>query len=207
LASLLAAISVGIVVFITTNVDDILLISVFFADRTIRPRAVVIGQFAGMGMLTAASAVAALLAVAIPEGWIGLLGLAPLVLGLRGFYALWYRGTKPDDDPDDLHAEIQGGLARHSQWIAVALVTIANGGDNLGVYIPLFTREFSWIPLYTVVFAVMTGLWCSVGHWLVYHPRLGARIGHSGEVALPFVLTGLGLYILSDTWKLVTESN
>ena len=199
MASLLAAISVGIVVFITTNVDDILLLSVFFANRSIRPRAVVIGQFAGMGVLTAASVVAALLAVTIPEGWIGLLGLAPLVLGLRGFYALWSHETEPDDEPDALHGEIRDDLPRHSQWIAVALVTIANGGDNLGVYIPLFSREFSWIPLYALVFAVMTGLWCSVGHWLVYHPRIGARISHYGEVALPFVLTGLGLYILSDT--------
>jgi cadmium resistance protein CadD (predicted permease) len=53
LISLLTAVGVGIVVFITTNVDDILLIAVFFADRSIRTRNVVFGQFAGMGVLTA----------------------------------------------------------------------------------------------------------------------------------------------------------
>jgi cadmium resistance protein CadD (predicted permease) len=204
LVSLLTAIGVGIVVFVSTNVDDILLISVFFADRSIRPRNVVIGQFAGIGVLTAASAVAAFLALAIPEGLIGLLGLAPLALGLHGFYALWRRRSKPDDDAEDLTRAIRNDPARHSQWIAVALVTIANGGDNLAVYIPLFSRELGRIPLYASVFAVMTALWCSIGHRLVYHPRIGARIGHYGDVVLPFVLTALGLYILSDYVRAVS---
>jgi len=203
LISLLTAVGVGIVVFITTNVDDILLIAVFFADRSIRTRNIVFGQFAGMGVLTAASAVAALLAVAVPEGWIGLLGLVPLALGLHGFYSLWRRRNESIDEPEDLAGEIHDDLARHSQWIAVSLVTIANGGDNVGVYIPLFSRELSLIPLYASVFAVMTALWCAMGHWLVRHPRLGVLMSRYGEIALPFVLTGLGLYILNDSRALL----
>jgi len=57
----------GVVVFTTTNIDDILLLSAFFADGSIRPRAIVIGQFAGIGVLTAVSIAAALLALAVPE--------------------------------------------------------------------------------------------------------------------------------------------
>src|SRR5262245_13815725 len=79
--SLLSNVGVGIVVFATTNIDDILLLAAFFADRTLPSRAIVVGQFTGIGALTAVSAMAALLALAIPDGWIGLLGLAPLFLG------------------------------------------------------------------------------------------------------------------------------
>lgn len=201
MVSLLGAIGVAIILFATTNIDDILLLSAFFADRALRPRAVVVGQFVGIGLLTAASAAAALLALAIPEGWIGLLGLAPLGLGIRGLLALWRsRGTTDAEEAERLRAaEARAQRATHSQWIAVAVVTMANGGDNLGVYIPLFSRELTWVPVYAMVFAVMTSLWCAAGYWLVHHPTLGTRIRQYGHVALPFVLIGLGLHILSGT--------
>lgn len=195
----------GVAVFATTNIDDILLLSAFFADRALRPRAVVIGQFVGIGVLTAVSAAAALLALAIPEGWVGLLGLAPLALGIRGLHALWRsQNATESEEPERLQAlERQAQSPTRAQWMAVALVTMANGGDNLGVYIPLFSRELAWVPVYGVVFAVMTALWCAIGHWLVHHPLLGTRIRKYGHLALPFVLIGLGLHILSDARALL----
>jgi len=196
--SFLAVVGAGIVLFATTNVDDMLLLSAFFADRALRPRAVVVGQFAGIGVLTAASAAAALLALTTPDGWIGLLGLAPLGLGLRGLHALWRsRGSRDPEEAERFRAaEARAQRATHSQWIAVAVVTVANGGDNLGVYIPLFSRDLAWVPVYATVFAVMTGLWCAAGYGLVHRPALGTRIRQYGHVALPFVLIGLGLHIM-----------
>ena len=201
----LTVVGVGIVLFATTNIDDILLLSAFFADRTFRPEAVVVGQFAGIGVLTAVSAVAALLAVVIPAGWIGLLGLAPLALGLRGLHAMWRsRDTSDDHEVEQIRAaEARAHRATRSQWMAVAVVTMANGGDNLGVYIPLFSQQLPWIPVYAAVFAAMTAVWCAAGHWLVHHPILGARIRRYGHIALPFVLIGLGLQILSDARTLI----
>ena len=159
----------GIILFATTNIDDVRLLSAFFADRNLRTHAIVVGQFAGIGALTGANIAAALLALAIPAGWIALLGLAPLALG-----------------------------------VAVALVTVANGGDNLGVYIPVFSREPSSIPVVVTVFALMTAVWCLAGHWFVNHPVLGARVRQYGHLALPFVLIGLGVHILSDARVLVS---
>ena len=190
---------VGAVLFAVTDIDDLLLLTAFFADRRLHPRAVVAGQFAGIGVLIAASAVAALLALAIPPGWIALLGLAPLVLGIRGLYLLWKSpDASGDDDADEFRAaEARAQQTTHSQWMAVAAVTIANGGDNLGVYIPVFSQDLSSIPAYAAVFGVMTAAWCAAGYWLVHHPILGRRIRQYGHIALPFVLVGLGLHILS----------
>ncbi len=80
--------------------------------------------------------------------------------------------------------------------LAVAGVTLANGGDNLGVYIPLFSRVPRLVPLYVAVFTIMTGVWCAAGYQLVNNPLLGKRIGRYGRVALPFVLVALGVWIL-----------
>ncbi|XXX82388.1 cadmium resistance transporter [Sorangium sp. So ce134] len=201
---ILPTLGVSVVVFISTNVDDILLLSAFFADPGFTPRQVVAGQFLGMGALVLASVACALLAVRVPDGWIGLLGLLPLALGLRGLWAL-RRGSVPgaDEDGDDDAEAPRGGGAARFKALAVASVTIANGGDNLGVYIPLFSSSPGHVPLHAAVFAVMTGAFCALGHHLVHHPLVGGRIRRYGRAALPFVLIGLGLWILSDALALV----
>src|ERR1700754_4142951 len=70
--------TVGIVVFASTNVDDIFLLSAFFADSHLMTRNVVAGQFLGIAALVLASAAAALAALAVPAGWTALLGVVPL---------------------------------------------------------------------------------------------------------------------------------
>jgi len=85
------------VVSVSTNVDEIFLLAAFFADPRIRARAVVAGQFLGMGALVAASAAAAWASLAVPAGYPALLGVVPLALGLRGLWAL-RRGGDDDDE-------------------------------------------------------------------------------------------------------------
>ncbi|MCM2329142.1 MAG: cadmium resistance transporter [Lysobacter sp.] len=200
MGTLLTEIGIAIVVFASTNVDDLLVIAAFLADPAIRARAVVAGQFLGIAALTAASAVVAWLALAVAGGWIALLGLVPLGLGLR--LLVRRRRAAPggaDAAEDELTRDGERRAERrlHSQVLAVAGVTLANGGDNLGVYVPLFAAAIERVALYAAVFLAMTGAWCWLGHCLVSHPVIGARARRHGHAALPFVLVGLGLWILS----------
>lgn len=189
LSTLLAA----AVVFATTNIDDIVLLAAFFGDSRIRRTAVVIGQFLGIGALTAASAVAGYLALAVPPGWIALLGLVPLGLGIQKLLQL----RKPDNDVDTpLLAERKAETRLHSQVLAVAAVTIANGGDNLGVYVPLFARDASIIPVYAVVFTLLTAVWCLLGYAMVKHPAGAAVMRRWGHLVLPIVLIAIGVHVL-----------
>jgi len=200
---LLPQITIAILVFISTNVDDIFLLAAFFADKKLSARTVVLGQLLGIGTLVAVSTLVAWLSMALPEGWISLLGLVPLYLGLKQIKSLW---TDADDSAED--DEIQGQeqeIARslHSQLLAVAGVTIANGGDNLGVYIPLFANSLAAIPLFIVVFALMTLLWCFLGHVLVNNKVFGHWLRRYGHKILPVVLILLGLDILSGALILI----
>jgi cadmium resistance protein CadD (predicted permease) len=197
---IVTALGVGVPVFASTNVDDILLLSAFFSDPSFTNHQVVIGQLLGIGVLVVVSAACAFLSLAVPEGWIGLLGLAPLALGLRGLWALWRdRRTTP---AETLPGE-RPPSATYFTALAVAGVTVANGGDNLGVYIPLFAKNLSLVPVYAAIFAVMTVIWCVLGHALVNNPLIGGRIRHYGRMALPFVLIGLGLWIWSSALVLL----
>jgi cadmium resistance protein CadD (predicted permease) len=195
---LVAAIGMGGVVFVSTNVDDILLLATFFADPALSRGQVVAGQFIGMGALVAISAVCGLLAVAVPPGYVALLGVAPLLLGLHGVWRLW-RARQGADTERREEGERRGGAG----VVAVAAVTLANGGDNLGVYIPLFSSSPQLVPLHVAVFAVLTGVWCVAGYYLVDNPLFGERLGRHGRLALPFVLIALGLWILADARSLL----
>jgi cadmium resistance protein CadD (predicted permease) len=193
--SLLADLGTAIVVFIATNVDDILLLAALFGS-SMRARAVVFGTFIGIAVLTVASVGAAYAATTVPGGWIRWLGLLPIALGLWLLWQLWRQRRQPDDDDDDDLAAGRNFEARlHSQVLAVAAITIANGGDNLGVYIPLFARDVSVLPLYIGVFTVLTGAWCWSGWALVKNPVGGAIMKRWGHIILPFVLIAIGVHI------------
>ncbi len=204
-ADLLPAMVIAVAVYASTNIDDLLILAVFFADPQVRIGAVVAGRFLGLAVLVLASAAAALLAMAVPGEWIALLGLVPLALGLRLLPALLGRNGGADEQTQEAPAGAQQPARRGfvAQSLTVAGVTLANGGDNLGVYIPLFATAPQAIITYIVVFAVMTAVWCALGYLVVNNPLIGDRIRRHGDVLLPVVLIVLGLYILSDAVALV----
>lgn len=127
-----------------------------------------------------------------------MLGLAPIAIGARKLWTGWRDRAAWKPDP---------ARADGRKLLTVAGVTAANGGDNLGIYIPMFATTTK--PALTVtiaVFVVLTGLWCAVAHFLVRHPSLGMPLRRWGHRMLPFVLIGLGVYILwnGDSFSLLT---
>jgi cadmium resistance protein CadD (predicted permease) len=191
---MLETIVVGIMLFVSTNIDDIFLTMAFFADPRLDRRAVVAGKFLGIGGLVVASIAAAACAVAVPPEWVALMGLAPLGLGIHRLWSARRAADQPDEG-DGVPAAAAGSLL--AQVCSVAGVTAANGGDNLGVYVPVFTEEFSAIPAFVVIFAVMTGLWCVGGNLLVNHRLIAHTMRRLAGRLLPWVLIVLGLCILS----------
>ena len=108
----------------------------------------VAGKFLGIGAIVAVSTAAAACAMAVPPEWVALLGLAPLGLGLHRLWSAW-RAPPGAADEDDGATAAAGSLV--AQACSVAGVTAANGGDNLGVYVPVFTEQFQAIPVFTVI--------------------------------------------------------
>jgi len=68
----------------------------------------------------------------LPESVLPYLGLSPLALGLRAAWRLWRE--RHDQDHDGMTERVGPGA------LSVAAVTFANGGDNIGVYVPGFTQ-------------------------------------------------------------------
>jgi len=184
--------ALGVTLFAATDLDDLFVLVGFFASPTFRSRNVVIGQYLGIGALVLLSMVVALVALVIPSAYTGLLGIAPIAIGIKKLVDLWGREEKGEEE-----LESYAQNASHSQLFTVAVVTFANGGDNVAVYAPAFAvHSGAEVALIASVFALMTAVWCMLAYWLVHHPTVGAPIRRYGHRLLPFVLIGLGVLIM-----------
>lgn len=162
--------------FAATNADDLVLLGIFFARPGCRTKDIVLGQLVGIGAITAISFTLSTLALSVPHGWLPWIGIIPMVIGVK-----WLRRTDDNDAPE----------AASVAWWSVAGITIANGADNLGVYIPAFSMQSGFEKVVTgAVFLVLTLVWCGfapfvligIGLWIVlHHPMFGLKLGPIGS--------------------------
>ncbi len=191
----LALIGLAIALFASTNMDDLFVLLGFFSDPKFKLRQVALGQLLGITLLFGVSVTASLVSLVLTPAYVGLLGLAPIVIGAK---KLWGLG-KGEESTEDEQEDFKQSPAGRGNVIAVAAVTIANGADNLSIYTPVFAiHSGEEIALIGVVFAIMTFIWVWAAHGLTYHRTLGAPIRRYGNRIVPFVLIGLGLLILND---------
>src|SRR5688572_3031895 len=141
----IAACMTGIVAFVSTNIDDIVLLMLWFSQTggAFRRRHVVAGQYLGFGVLLVASLLGYLGALVVPREWLGLLGFAPIALGIRRLLALRHADGEPAQEQRPPEVTPPGGLAGllGPQAGGVAAVTVANGGDNIAIYVPLLATQ------------------------------------------------------------------
>jgi cadmium resistance protein CadD (predicted permease) len=74
----------AIAVFVVTNIDDLIVLIALYGSRQVGRRQIIVGQSLGISALAAVSVIAALGLVVVPDRWIGLFGVIPLGLGVRG---------------------------------------------------------------------------------------------------------------------------
>ncbi|GAA3340398.1 CadD family cadmium resistance transporter [Amorphoplanes nipponensis] len=177
-------------VFAGTNVDDLIVLTVLFlaarASGRPAPWHIWLGQYAGIAALVAVSALAALGLTLVPDEWVGLLGLVPIALGVRGLIGAFRSGGDGDDPP------VAAGNA-----LAVAGVTMANGADNIAVYTPMFrTLGAGGSAVAVLVFAVLIAVWCAAASWLGSHRRIIELVRRYGHWLVPLVFIAIGLVIL-----------
>jgi cadmium resistance transport/sequestration family protein len=190
----LGALAAAVGVFAGTNVDDLIVLTVLFlsarAAGSPRPWQIWAGQYIGIGVLVAVSAMAALGLTIVPDRWVGLLGLVPFALGVKGLLA----AIRSRDDDEPPKPAVATGL------LSVAGVTIANGADNISVYTPMFRTIGLTNSLITVaVFAVGVALWCLAGSWLGSHPKVIHIVQRYGHWIVPGVFMLIGAVIVIES--------
>jgi cadmium resistance protein CadD (predicted permease) len=186
---------IGITAFIASNIDDTFILMMLFSTLRFEARHIVIGQFIGIGVLIIISTLGALIAFVLPPFFIALMGLIPIAIGIKRL--LEYKRNPITDNNKTIQDKKRQNLI---PFLAVSGITIANGGDDVGVFTPLFAKYNTIVEVSTLVaiFMGLTVVWCALTYYFVNHPVIATRIKRIGDITTPFVLIGLGLYILAD---------
>ena len=179
--------------FAATNLDDIIVLSLFFArgaGQSGTTARILAGQYLGFaGILVAAILVTIGAGAFLPSAAIPYFGLIPLGLGLWAAWEAW-RG----DDDDDDEAKVAGKKVGVG---TVAGVTFANGGDNIGVYTPVFLSvEPLAVVAYCVIFLALVAVLVALAKFVATRPPIAEVLERWEDILFPIVLIGLGIVIL-----------
>ncbi|BAZ10174.1 cadmium resistance transporter [Calothrix sp. NIES-4071] len=206
----LGAVASACAAFSATNLDDIIILTLFFAqvNANFRKRHIIIGQYLGFTVIILASLPGFFSGLVIKRSLIGLLGFLPIIIGI---YQLLKLVKTKENDNDQIQAvpvtTNQGNTIFNNllapQIYNVAAVTFANGGDNISVYVPLFaSTNFQQLLITLAVFYILIGVWCYLGYFLTRHRGITHIFSKYGHILAPIVLIGLGIYILVDSGSL-----
>jgi len=183
--------------FAITNIDDIFVLTTFFAEastsRTLTALKIVLGQYLGFTAILIVSLVGMVVAVSLPPEPIGFLGWLPIMLGIsRMVDVLSGRTRKEKDVPRCCESD---GWAKGLLKVSAAMVM--NGGDNVATYVPLFAQaRVGEVAVIVVTFYVLLGVWCVATFLVMKQKHILAVAQRHARVLVPFLYIGLGVYII-----------
>jgi cadmium resistance protein CadD (predicted permease) len=123
----------SVLAFASTNMDN-LYCSTYISGTNDYTLHNCLGQYPETGMLLVTSYLGVRLGSRVDIRYVGLLGFIPINFGVCQLAGL-LRYAGPRFEPGTLNNKLK---LSQGFW-AVASVTLGNGGDNIGTYIPLFS--------------------------------------------------------------------
>ncbi|WP_423190239.1 CadD family cadmium resistance transporter [Alkalibacterium sp. f15] len=192
----------AIAVYISTSIDYLFILLIIFSQSHTKKGITHIywGQYLGTGILVAVSLFAAYVLNLIPQDWIiGFLGLVPIYLGIRA--AL---NGEDEENEEEVVEKISSRESNRLFW-TVALITIASGGDNLGIYIPYFASlSTSEIIIALAVFIPSVSLLCYISYRLAKISFVSETLERYERLIVPIVFIGLGFFIMLENGTIQT---
>ncbi len=181
--------------FVATNMDNLLILVVLLGANANRRSAVLLGFVGSAIAVMCASILGLAVGSVVGAQFIGYLGLVPLLLGCHMLYQAW-RGKQ--------HGEPQvnalAGAAEPGIWFSTFVLMFSNSGDSIAVFLPLLAESGRSALLVIICsYLVMALLWAGLSYLISDQPSLARRIEKRAEKIVPWVMIGVGTYILLDT--------
>jgi cadmium resistance protein CadD (predicted permease) len=205
---LVTAFTESLLAFAATNIDDILILLLLFSqiDVNFRRRHIWLGQFIGFIIIILASLPGFFGGLFVDRELIGLLGILPIIIGVKQLITPEQENTSIQAVTTEFKASSSANpilsfilSILHPNTYKVAAVTVANGGDNISIYIPLFAGQ-SLIRLGVIlsVFFLMVAVWCAIADLLSRQAPIAYILSLHGKNFVPFILIGLGFFIMYE---------
>lgn len=220
---MISTIITAFVSFASTNIDDIFILTLFFSqiNNDMKIKHIFIGQYLGIGFLTTISIIGALGISIIPSEYVGFLGLVPIYLGVKAYFD--YK-KENNDNKDVTNQELQNNInTRNTELeettymqekhrlnfarnfinpsvIKVFSLTLANGADNIGIYVPLFTSmNLMGIIVTVIIFILLIALWCFIAFKLSERSFVQKNIEKYKHIFVPIIFICIGVFILKES--------
>jgi Predicted permease, cadmium resistance protein len=192
---MLALIITGIVSFISSDLDDIVVLTLLFTQaEKYQKYQIVLGQLFGIGSLVTFSLLIDYGLSFLISGLLKWMGLLPIFLGIKYWFDYYFRSKT---DNSSLPRSIKYNRSTIIKILSICLLTISNGADNIGIYVPLFSQyNQTETVLIIIVYAIMTLVWCFIGYKLAILPVLKEKIEEYRKWVIPLIFIALGIYIL-----------
>lgn len=188
----LIGLTIGI--FITTNLDDLvmlLLLNEEVINRRLKLRELMYGQILGILIIGLISWLISLGVSHFVPGLTRWLGIFPLLIGFRMLISN-IRSTTNEQT-------LRGQTSGWRNILAVTALTLAGSADNLAVYIPVFQRETSQaVAAIVLMFIPLTVGWILLSVLIVRIPPIKWTLERYTDKLVPVIFMLLGGWILLD---------
>ena len=184
----------SVVVFVATSVDELVVLTTIFAyaERRKAVAQVYAGQLISQVVLLTLSVLAASGIESLSQEAIGLLGILPIALGVRILFG--------GHDEDEARETANRLGAPASVALAVALIAIGGGGEELAVFIPfLGSLAMPDLVVALVTLVLLVPVWCRVSQRIASIKPIQGWIARYQRVFVPVVFISLGVFVIIDS--------
>jgi cadmium resistance protein CadD (predicted permease) len=99
--------------------------------------------------------------------------------------------SEEEEEPEKLN------IVGMESILKVSVVTVMNGGDNIGTYVRLFSQaKGAEIAVYVVIYYILLGVWCLVALLVMRQKHILLLAQKHMRVVIPLLYLGLGVYII-----------
>jgi len=185
----LAILAVGSAAFAATSLDNLVLLAVLIRGERRLARPLCTGQLLASFAVAVGGLLAAEVADWVPARWVGWLGIIPVTLGVQRLL----RRHSGD-------AAVSARSVAPLRLTGATALLLAQSGDAFAVFIPLFAEtEAPWSWLLAGIVLAWSAALCALALTLARLRVLAGAIDRFGHALVPFVLIGVGAYVLFDT--------
>jgi cadmium resistance protein CadD (predicted permease) len=176
--------------FAATNIDNLLLLVSWILAGQAALRSLLAGYSLAMIAVLTVALLFGLLSNFIPIGYIGFLGVVPVLLGLRILVGLFRN-----------EAHVPASVATNNlSVLAIATILLANSIDTMLIFAPLLAdSSVATDALITVAFLIVATAWFFLAVIFSRNVSRLRRVSFVAQWLAPLIMIVVGLYILDNT--------
>jgi cadmium resistance protein CadD (predicted permease) len=194
MSEILTVVALAASAFIGTNLDNLILLAALLSRYRPHTSVVTTGYISGMFLIGVICVVIAKAGDFIPVEYFGLLGVIPILIGLKALIQL-FRSAQ------SLEASVvASGESSKAIFMTVLATQFANGADSIISFSLIFadTKANLDLPIF-LTFMGMSGVFAGLAYYSMSHQKVSEVLNRFGQYVTPFILIFVGFYILSNT--------